>query len=208
MKILNIEAIKKNISISPNLDLSMLPKELLIAYSIQYKNLAFKLKKIIEQKGYNIKGFQQVLGCTKLKSNYAILLIGSGKFHALNLAMQNKQVYIYDNNYNKILKISEKELEALKRNKQASINRFFHSSRIGILVSTKYGQENLNEAKKISEKIEKKYPEKKVYLFISNNINLNELENFQIESWINTACQGLVNDSKKILNYDDIIEFL
>ena len=204
MKIIYLET-KRKLKEAINIDTSKLPKELFLAYSIQYKSTAEELKKQLSQKGIAIKGFKQVLGCTKLKSHYPILLIGSGRFHALNLAIQNKDVYIYNSS---VVKIEGKELENLKKSKISAINRFLNSSTIGILISTKPGQENLKRAEQLKSIIAKKYPEKQVYLLISNTISLAELENFNLDFFINSACPGLLNDSNKIANIDDIFEFL
>jgi 2-(3-amino-3-carboxypropyl)histidine synthase len=129
--------------------------------------------------------------------------VGSGRFHALNMALQGYEVYIYNNSM--LNKITKEDIKKLKENRQAAINNFLHSSSIGILVSTKPGQQNLRKAQEIKKKIEKKYPEKNTSIFISNNINTGELENFQIDAWINTACPGLANDSKKIINSEDLL---
>ena len=67
-----------------------LPINIVITYSIQYKELAINIKKILAKK-HKILLFSQVLGCSILnlpKSTEAILLIGSGKFHALSLALE------------------------------------------------------------------------------------------------------------------------
>ena len=204
MKVLYVEAKKKQESLPINI--ALLPKELFLAYSIQYKSQAQSIKKKLEASKIKVSGFQQVLGCTKLKSKLPILLVGSGKFHALNLALQNTQVYIYNNST--ITQVDPKELENLNQKKKAALNRFLSLDRIGILVSTKPGQENITQAEALKERIENKYPEKRVYIILSNHINISEFENFDIDFFINTACPGLLNDSSKIINSDDILPFL
>jgi len=207
MKVLYIET-KRNKPEDITLELNRLPKKLFLAYSIQYKKNAEIIKKQLERANFNILGFQQVLGCSKitLTTNTPILLIGSGRFHALNLALQGYEVYVYNNSA--INKIGEEDIKKLKQNKQVALNRFFSSTNIGFLISTKPGQNRIGSALDAKDKILKKYPEKRVNLFVSNNINLNEFENFPIDLWVNTACPGLINDSSKIINLDDISEFL
>jgi 2-(3-amino-3-carboxypropyl)histidine synthase len=206
MKILYVEAQKKPTE-NINLDICIneLPKEIFLSYSIQFKKIAEKIKEELEKRKIKILGFRHVLGCTKLNinKNTPILLVGSGRFHALNMALQGYEVYIYNNSM--LNKITKEDIKKLKENRQAAINNFLHSSSIGILVSTKPGQQNLRKAQEIKKKIEKKYPEKNTSIFISNNINTGELENFQIDAWINTACPGLANDSKKIINSEDLL---
>ena len=206
MKVLYLEAKKKEKQSLP-ISIAELPKELFLAYSIQYKQEAEAIKKQLESNKFKISGFQQVLGCSKLKSRLPILLIGSGKFHALNLALQNKvPVFIYNNSV--ISEIDQKDIEKLKQKTKAALNIFFSTGKIGILVSTKAGQENLKQAEQLKIKIESKFPEKRVYILVSNHINISEFENFDIGFFINTACPGLLNDSPKIINTEDILSFL
>ena len=215
VKVLYIEARKKAESREKlSIDFSSLPKRLFLAYSIQYKNHAEALKKELGLHGISVAGFQQVLGCTKLsrgllKESAPILLVGSGKFHALNLALQSDSpILIYSPESSSISGIDEKELKKLKQKKKAAFSLFLNAQKIGIIVSLKPGQENLRLAEELKKKILKKYPEKKAFIFISNEVNLSELENFKIGFFINTACPGLFYDSPKIANADDIMPFL
>lgn len=181
-----------------------LPKEIVLAYILQFKGQAEQMKKAIEASGRKIKGFQQVLGCTKLKTPYNIVLIGNGRFHALNLARQNEKPILLYSNGSSIV-VGERERAEYEKRIQSSRNLFLHANNIGIIVSTKPGQNRLSDARAILKKLEKKYPNKKFYSFLSSHINTAEFENFNIDFWINTACPGLINDSLKIMNIDDIL---
>ncbi|MBU1136248.1 MAG: diphthamide synthesis protein [Nanoarchaeota archaeon] len=201
MKILFIPAIKKIESYNMG-NLKKLPKKLHILYSIQYKNLAEKIKKDLEKQNFKILGFEQVLGCSKIKPRAELLLIGSGKFHALNIAFStSKQVYIYS--CGKLEKISKQEIENFKIKQKTKLSKFYASDNIGLLVSTKPGQK-FKDSEKLKKDLEKEFPNKNFHIFLSNIININELENFQIDFWINTACPGLELDSNNIINYEDI----
>jgi len=191
MRVMFIEAKRKSDLNIDKINLKILPDKIFLAYSVQYKNLAEKLKKKL---GTRITGFKQILGCSKLKTKHPILLIGSGKFHAIQLALQNNTVYILEGD--NINKLATKEVEKIKLKRKASISKFLAAEKIGILVSTKPGQENLKSALKLRKKLEKK--EKEVVIFLADNINLEELENYNIDSWINTACPALTFDSRVI----------
>ncbi|MDD5012687.1 MAG: diphthamide synthesis protein [Candidatus Nanoarchaeia archaeon] len=178
-----------------------LPKNIAIAYSIQYQETASEIKEILS-KNHNITNFLQVLGCSKpkfSKDTKAVLLISSGKFHAVSLAVEsNLPVYILE--ADKLRKISEEEISSLKKRKKASYMRFLNADKIGILISTKPGQENLQKALALKDKIKNK----EIYLFISNEINPREFENFpEIKSWVNTACPRLDFDSS-VINISDL----
>jgi diphthamide biosynthesis enzyme Dph1/Dph2-like protein len=206
MKILYLEAKKKSLS-RINLDVSELPSELFLAYSIQYKATAEEIRRKLIESGIRVKGFMQVLGCTKLETKLPILLVGSGRFHALNLALRNNTaIYIYSED--RLIKIEEKDILELKKKNEGAFNRFLHAGKIGILVTLKAGQENMKSAEELKKKIEKKYPGKSVFIFLASNVNTAELENFDIEFWINTACPGLSYDTPKLINIDAISEFI
>jgi len=197
-KIMFVEAQRKL-----NIDVNKikLPKSpVFLAYSIQYKELALQVKKKL---GKKVKGFKQVLGCSKLKSQYPILLIGSGKFHAIQLALQGNEVYILEGM--KISKLGNKELAKIKAKRKTALMKFLTAEKIGILVSTKRGQENLQAARRLKKRLEKK--DKEAFLFVGNNINIGELENYNIDSWVNTACSALTFDSR-IVNIDEIKDII
>ena len=177
-----------------------LPKEIAIAYSIQYKEQAKQIKTLLE-KSHKINSLIQVLGCSKPKlpkTTQAILLIGSGKFHATSLALETKlPVYILENT--KLSKISQQEIEFLEKKQKASYLKFLHADKVGILISTKPGQQNLQKAINLKNKLKKQS-----YLFIANNINTSEFENFGLNSYINTACPRMDMNSNSIINIDKI----
>jgi len=225
--LLYIPAIQKNLNIKlSKKEIAKLPKTLVLAYSIQYKQLAESIKKqlksskiqikafkqvlgctklktglpILKSSKIQIKAFKQVLGCTKLKTGLPILLISTGKFHAQNLFLQTPATYFIENN--KIIKIPEKEIKKLKAKKKTALIKFLKAEKIGILVSTKPGQENLGKALILKKKLESK--NKTPFIFISNNIDINQFENFHIQSWVNTACPGLSMDNSDVINIDDL----
>ena len=170
-----------------------LPINIAIAYSIQYKEVAEKIKQILSKK-HKITSVIQVLGCSSpkfSKETEAILLLSSGKFHAVSLAFETGiPVYVLESD--NLKKISKEEIDLLNKKKMASYMRFLNAEKIGILISTKPGQENLKRALSL------KLKNKKSYFFLSNNIDIREFENFGINSWVNTACPRLDFDSSVI----------
>lgn len=179
-----------------------LPKNIAITYSIQYLKLANEIKSVLE-KTKKITLFTQVLGCSNFKfpkNTQAILLVSNGKFHAISLAYESKlPTYLYDNG--KFTKIKESEIESFKRNEKVAYMKYLHAEKAGILVSTKPGQQNLKRALEFKNKIKNK----KSYIFISNNIDVNEFENFpDIQSWINTACPRMDLNHKALINIGKI----
>ena len=145
----------------------------------------------------------QVLGCSKPKipkQTQVILLISDGKFHAISLALEtNLPVYIYNNQT--LEKISQKQIDSMRKSQKSAYVNYLNANSVGILISTKPGQQNLNKALNLSKQLKNK----EVYLFICNNIDIKEFENFpQIQSWVNTACPRIDMASSKIVNSRDI----
>jgi len=177
-----------------------LPKNIAIAYSIQYETISKEIEKILAIK-HNLTSFIQVLGCSKPrfpKTTEAVLLIGSGKFHAVSLAYETK-LPIYILNQEGISQVSDKEIKALEQKHKTAHLKFLNADKAGILISTKPGQQNLTQALRLKKKLKKK----STYLFISNNIDPNEFENFQIKSWVNTSCPRMDFDTS-IINIDKL----
>ncbi len=177
-----------------------LPKSIAIAYSIQYREIAAKVKEILSKK-YNITGMIQVLGCSRPKfpkDTQAVLLISSGKFHAVSLAAET-DIPIYILRADELDRVSGEEVNSFKKRKLASYVKFLNSEKIGILISTKPGQENLKKAISLKSKLKNKIS----YLFIANEINPKEFENFSIDSWVNTACPRMDFDSS-VVNINDL----
>jgi len=161
----------------------------------------------------------QILGCNISLDNFqqniikdsdAVLYIGDGMFHpkALLLAQaynkQTKPLIIYNplTRTTKTLKQDEiqKNIQKLKTNLKA----FILAKKIGIIVTTKTGQQYLNLAQKLKAQLKKQG--KKPLIFIDDKINIQELENFPfINAWVNTACPRIATDdainiSKPIIN--------
>ena len=85
----------------------------------------------------------------------------------------------------------------LKKKRKASYLNYLNADKIGVLVSLKPGQQKLSIAISLLNKLKNK----KSYIFLCNNINTSEFENFGIDAWINTACPRMDFDNPKIINY-------
>ena len=190
---------KANLNKSKIKELSKkLPKDIVIAYSIQYQEIAFEIRKVLVD--HNILKIIQVLGCSQPrfpKNTKAVLLIGSGRFHAVSLAYETKlPIYILEKN--QLTKILEKDIELYEKKNKASYLKFLNADDVGVLISTKPGQENLQRALNLKKRLKKNS-----YLFASNTINIAEFENFGLDCWVNTGCPRLDMDSS-IINLNKI----
>jgi 2-(3-amino-3-carboxypropyl)histidine synthase len=199
MKILYIPTISK-IDLNEIRNINIKEKIGLVT-TIQYSNYLKDIKKII--KNSIIAG--SILGCdisaAKKISNKidSFLFIGTGKFHPIKLAADlNKSVYIFNPENNSLYSITQEEINEYKSRKKGSYMKYLNAEKIGILISIKPGQYNLQKAIQF-----KKKSKKQNYLFLFNILNPLELENFpQIQSWVNTACPRI--EYKNIINIQDL----
>lgn len=172
-------------------------KKVGLVASIQYLHLLKDIKKNF--KNSIIAG--QVTGCNvsnamKIKNKInCFYLLSEGRFHALEIARKTKKpVYIATGD-----KIAEEEIKIYEAKLRGKKIRFLNAKKIGILVSLKPGQYNL----KLAEQLKKRYKNKETYIFMTNNIGINSLENFSfIDMFINTACSRI--ESNNIINVGDI----
>jgi len=170
-----------------------------LCYSIQFEELAKEVKKRIHNK---IIDEIQVLGCSApsfSEKTKAILIIGEGEFHPVALAYESGlRVYVF--NENGLREIKENQIEDIKKRERGAYLKYLSSKRAGILVSTKPGQQRLSRALNFK----KNTKDKKIYIFIANEINVNEFENFGLESWINSACPRMDLENKILLNINNL----
>ncbi len=194
-----------------------LPKNIGLVATIQFTGQLDKIKDYLADKNkkvYVAKGNQkypgQILGCDassgeKIKSKVdAFLYIGDGRFHPLGLAMStNKEVFCFNPANGYFSEIDNKEIEEYKKSLKVKKIRFLSAENVGILVSTKPGQNNSKKASEIKKKLEKEG--KKCYTFVFDTLSLNELENFPfVDFWVNTACPRIEGDSKEVVNVRDV----
>ncbi len=148
----------------------------------------------------------QVLGCDvtnaikiKNKVDYFVY-IGSGNFHPIQIALKTgKKVLIVNPNTNELSQVNQEEINDYKNKLKGKLAKFYNARKIGIIVSTKPGQNNLKKALEFKNKTNKES-----FIFLTDTLNQAELENFpDIEYWVNTACIRI--EGNKIINLEDII---
>jgi len=162
--------------------------------SIQHLNQLPKANKLI--KNSVIVG--QVLGCNMSnplihkKDVDMFLFIGSAYFYPIYLAYKTKKkVLIANPMTGNISEVKKEDVEKYSKKIKGKQAKFLMSDKIGVIVSTKPGQEKLQAALKM------KYP-----VFVCNELDENELENFQMDYWINTACNRI--EGKNIINLENL----
>lgn len=214
MKTLFIEA-KSDIKFKLK-QIDKLPKKIALATTVQFisqlkeikKELEKNNKKVILLQGKHSKYKGQILGCDII--NYkldvdAYLYIGDGLFHPKAILLKTEKPVFAFNPFNKTLtKLDNKDIDKIKKQRKAALIKFHSSDKIGIIVSTKPGQNKLKKA------LELKLKNKQTYIFLTNTLDFSQLENFPfIQCWVNTACPRIAYDdyskfNKPVINIDDL----
>ena len=210
-----------------------LPERIALASSIQYidsikevkSELENKGKKVILLQGDHSKHKGQILGCDvtgitiksiEKKKFDAFLYIGDGEFHPKILLLaqkeRNKDVFLFNPMNRSFRKIEHTDIEKIEKKNKGALLKFHTSANIGIIVSTKPGQERLKKAIELKKRLTKMG--KNSYIFICNTLNPEELENFNfVDCYINTMCPRIGFDdimryNKPVINYGMVEESL
>ena len=192
-------------------DTSSLPSKLGIVTTIQHLTEMKKIVDYLWKKKIKAVICGQVLGCdagaaVKHKDEVdAFLYVGTGEFHPIGVALQTrKPVFVLNPDSMNVRKLSNEEVEKIKKKKKGMLAKFHTSKTIGVLLTTKQGQSGVQGGIKKVQELEKKHPDKKFYYFICDTLNFSEMENFNfIKCWLNTMCPRMMEDIK-VLNVEDI----
>ncbi len=198
----------------PPEEIRKLPKKVGIVTTVQH------LHKINEVKKQFPEGIfaGQVLGCradtAKIIADKvdAFLFIGTGVFHPIEVAKTGKPIYCWDPAAKHLSRLDERMLKDYENIKKRNLTKFLHAQKVGILISTKLGQNDnrinaYSEGLKMKKAFElKERKDKEYYIFAFDTLSINDLENFPfIECWVNTACPRIADEKKGIVNIDDVI---
>ncbi len=170
-----------------------------------------KYCKIVNMKLAHCKYSNQILGCSAfdfkiIEKPDLFIYLGSGVFHPKSLVLKEvaDEVYCLSPFDFSIKKITKEDVTSLIKKRNGALSGFAVAKNVGVLITTKPGQNNLKKALKLNNK------DKNFYYFLDDTINFAELENFNfIDCWVNTACPRIAYDdsikiSKPIINLQDL----
>ncbi|MEN6610518.1 MAG: diphthamide biosynthesis enzyme Dph2 [Methanoregulaceae archaeon] len=134
----------------------------------------------------------QVLGCNfsaaRISGADTILYIGTGLFHALGVALATHTKVIALDPYTGL--VQEANPEPLLRKRFTLIEKARRAGSIGILVSTKTGQNRLDLARRLASL------SYRAFLVTMREISPGELLNLGFGCYVNTACPRLAYDDQ------------
>ncbi len=219
MKTLFLEAhVEMKIELTSS-QIKELPKELGVFTTVQFiDSIGFLLEQLKTAgitvhllKGKHTQRPGQILGCEYLDYPApAFLYIGDGVFHSQAIAIKNnKPIFCYNPYTKKMVLFDRKDIDLAVKKHKVAIIKFLSADNIGVLVSTKPGQQFLKRSLLLKEKSEAKG--KKVYLFLSNTIDFVQMNNFPfVDCWVNSACPRIgIDDKNKVdkpmVNLEDVL---
>lgn len=218
MKTIFVEAHYDKKVIIPKKVLDRLPSKIMLFMTAQLipqkENLIKQLedanKEVLLHRVRHTVHEGQILGCDTEKINAefdAFFYIGDGMFHPQALIIKNdKPVHIYNHAQKKYSVLTSKDAFLIRKQLQTARMKFLMSKEIGVLVTTKPGQNKLG----LFEKIKNKYDDKNFYYLVNNNVEFDKLEDFPfIECFVNTACERIAYDDfnkfpRTVINFEDL----
>ncbi|MBU1204270.1 MAG: diphthamide biosynthesis enzyme Dph2 [Nanoarchaeota archaeon] len=181
-------------------------RSIMILASAQYTNQVEKIKKQIGEKAKTFVS-PLILGCKVPTINTDAAIVIGNQFHALGAALKTeKPVFLLDKEGN-LKDMKRLKLQTLSNNLH-KIHEFRDAHNIGIIISTKPGQKQLELAQKIKQELEA--DQKNAVIISLKEITNTQLNNFYtIEAFINTACPRLSTDNtqefdKPLIHYTDL----
>ncbi len=227
MKVMFVEA-RVNLDIIPALRANLVAlqafRTLSLVTAVQFVEQLQKVQEFLKQN--KIKSFigkpslhavkpGQLLGCDSTAAISvqekvdAILYIGTGEFHPGPIEVEASKPVLKLNPFTKkITEVTQEEIRRQKLKQLARIENFKKAKKVGILITTKLGQSEMQgPVEKLKETLEKQG--KEVFLFLGDTLNYKDLENFpDIEGWVNTACPRITDDQelirKPVVNVNEI----
>lgn len=221
MQIEFIESRRKEQYSLPDEFIKKLPKKIALFTTITYMDSLENIKKQLENddkevlvlKTKHTKYKGQLLGCNIESWNGedfdAFLYVGDGMFHPKALLLKNeKKVFVYNPLTEETKTLTVEDTDKWRKQEKSAYSVFLTSKKIGVLITTKFGQANLNKAKMLK----KQFPEKKFYFLLDNTFDYSDIEDFNfIECFVNTACPRIAYEDfekfeKPVININNLLK--
>jgi len=180
-------------------------KTVALTSTVQFKHQVPKVTSLL--KDHEVVIGPSVLGCSSfsLESDCTVI-IATGVFHAINIAIKSgKPVFIIGPSG--VSRLDESLVDSFLRKQSIRASKVLDADCIGVLVSTKSGQEHESLGEQIVSQL--RNLGKEAYLFVANELSALQLNDFPVDAWINTACPRIVEDEfdKPIANWAELKEF-
>ena len=134
----------------------------------------------------------QVLGCDAraARGADAYVYLGTGHFHPTRVAIETEKPVYMVHPSGGIELLSAEYLMKHQMIRAARVHRFNEAKIVGIMVSTKPGQNRMKQALDLKEKLKGK----EVFIVAANELRPEYLLGYKVDAWVNTACPRISED--------------
>jgi 2-(3-amino-3-carboxypropyl)histidine synthase len=189
----------------------VLIKKIGLVTTAQFVSQLPKIKERLEQNGKEViisagrPNPGQVLGCDcrAAKGAECYAYIGTGRFHPQNVARKTGRPTYIIHPMGGLEKISEEEVMRYEKIRAAKLHRYKEAKTIGVLVSTKPGQNRFEAALKLKNDLKGK---KETFIFVANEIKPDYFVGYNVNAWVNSACLRIAEDDfdKPVVDISEI----
>lgn len=136
----------------------------------------------------------QVLGCDSRAAKGAdcYVYLGTGHFHPLRVALETKKPVFMAHPCGGIEELPGELIMKHEKIKAARLHMLREAKFVGVLVSTKPGQNRMGKALELKKVFEKQG--KEVFIFAANEIKPDYFTGYGIDAWVNTGCPRIAED--------------
>ncbi len=178
-----------------------------ITSTVQFSHRLPVLESFLKRKGFIVHVCDPVLGCRSVvRSCDAVIIIATGFFHAVSLALSSERpVFIVNPHLKSVKPLDVVVVKSFLKKQAARIHRAINSNNFGILVSKKSGQHDLSLAREIKRVLEGK--KRFAVILVADELSPLNINNFSgFDCFINTACPRLVEDvfEKPVVNWSEV----
>ena len=178
-------------------------------------------KEVVIGKPYGFaKKSGQILGCdagsaASIDRNVeALVYFGGGMFHPLGALLMTTKPFLLIEPFQGSVEFLDKYRDIYAKRSRGKILASVDAKNIGILVTTKNGQNNMPMAKILKNKVEKAGLGLKAAILVSNTFDFGSINNMlEFDAFVNTACPRIAIDDtdrlrKPLLSANELNEVL
>ena len=167
-------------------------------------------RKLLEDEGFEVKVGKgsgrmaadgQVLGCDYSSAHdvsgsvSSFLILGGGRFHAIGLKLSTGKPVIIVDPERSAAHAEDIDVESFKRRRHAVIVSISNAESIGIIVSSKQGQERMALAKRLLKEL--RGTGRKGHIVLMDNVTPDALQDLGFEAYVSTACPRIALDDNE-----------
>lgn len=153
----------------------------------------------------------QILGCDWGSAKSVVgevdgfLYLGTGKFHPKGIALATGKAVFLINPVENSYEAFDLDVEDFLRKRAAVIEKAGSAESFGVLVSTKIGQNRLDLAEELKNKLLSAGYDS--HILVTDEVTPEIMHDYQLEAYVNTACPRLPIDDAELYDFPILTPF-